>query len=102
MATAPVTGNSNATVMQQLGGITKQAGLSAVRELATPLNPLLSWFEGGHNLRFTAANQIGAAVSSNRAAVSSIAQLPLKSPPCKSCPAKVGGLCKCARKKFGV
>ncbi|WP_090363839.1 hypothetical protein [Ferrimonas sediminum] len=93
----------SSAVRSELLSITQDAGLSAARELMGPLNPLLSWFNEGANLTFRpmAANtpvpQPGAATNNL-----SLARLPLKSPPCKRCPARMGGICNCARKKFAL
>ncbi|QIZ78809.1 hypothetical protein HER31_04570 [Ferrimonas lipolytica] len=108
-ATNAVTATASGSALRnELAQVSRQAGLNAVRELATPLNPLLSWFEEGRNLSFVAANESSlqrstSAQTSQRTApqVSSIARLPLKSPPCKRCPALAGGFCKCAQKRFG-
>ncbi|WP_298444956.1 hypothetical protein [uncultured Ferrimonas sp.] len=106
LGSAGATRAGGSAVSAELKQISRQAGLDVVRELATPLNPLLSWFEEGANLRFVAANETAlepraAATMAAPAAQSNIARLPLKSPPCKRCPAKMGGLCKCAQKRFG-
>ena len=68
-------------------------------ELSAPLTPILSWFDGsgsvlaGKNLK----RKTRVRFQSN---TRNLAALPLKSPPCKSCPARSGGLCKCALKRF--
>ncbi|BDY03794.1 hypothetical protein F0521_08350 [Ferrimonas sp. YFM] len=83
----------------ELRAITLQAGQSAVRELMAPLNPLLSWFnEGG--IEFSSSEASTPQIQSIRQPARPLTMLPLKSPPCKRCPALMGGQCKCAVKKF--
>ncbi|WP_417348285.1 hypothetical protein [Ferrimonas sp.] len=83
----------------ELRAITLQAGQSAVRELMAPLTPLLSWFdEGGTGRSF--ADSHSPRIQSIQQPARTLSMLPLKSPPCKHCPALMGGHCKCAVKKF--
>ncbi|WP_051252796.1 hypothetical protein [Ferrimonas kyonanensis] len=90
-------------VRSELLAITQDAGLSAARELMSPLNPLLSWFNEGGNLTFRPMNSTAQAPQSRAVTNNlSLARLPLKSPPCKRCPARMGGICNCARKKFAL
>jgi hypothetical protein len=91
-----------------------QVALSAAQELAQPLNPILSWFNDGggyvdlapvqrkaNKLDVRQANLIAtSAQPANQPQLRSIGTLPLKSPPCKRCPALANGICKCAAKKF--
>ncbi|WP_157509061.1 hypothetical protein [Ferrimonas futtsuensis] len=87
------------SINPELRAVTLQAGQSAVRELMAPLNPLLSWFnEGG--IDFSAADSSSRQIQSIRQPARPLSMLPLKSPPCKRCPALMGGQCKCAVKKF--
>lgn len=96
-------------LVDELKGVVNQAAMSAAYELAAPLNPLLSWFgDAGGMVDFTStmkkASMPMPKQSANDAApafsVKSVGHLPLKSPPCKRCPALSNGICKCAAKKF--
>lgn len=93
----------------ELQELAEHVAISAVSELAKPLNPIISWLNDAPNAihipsRHTqAANSSGLAPPQSRQTltnVTSIGRLPLKSPPCKRCPALQNGLCKCAAKKF--
>ncbi|KLV01792.1 hypothetical protein C9I90_05740 [Photobacterium aphoticum] len=93
---------------------------SLASELTTPFNPLLSWFNEGYAgpSMFSAGDSVARKTTTGSASSSkpnngftvasvapqstSLAKLPLKSPPCKRCPAMSGGMCKCAMKKFGL
>ncbi|WP_156925654.1 hypothetical protein [Shewanella fidelis] len=88
---------------------------NVVQELTPPLSPILSWFNEGRsaNQANTSSKSTGPATTLDNAAVVksikimpkksvSILQIPLKSPPCKRCPAKMGGNCKCAAKKLNI
>ncbi len=95
-------------ISSELKDLAGQVLLSAAHELAQPLNPVLSWFDGGGgvvDLTSPANDPVTPKISKaniiptqnpNRSVVS----LPLKSPPCKRCPALQNGICKCAAKKF--
>ncbi|MCL1046960.1 hypothetical protein L2737_16805 [Shewanella electrodiphila] len=113
---------------KELGQLSEQVVGNVVSELIQPLNPLLSWFrkegvrdggfsEGGIQAKqpqSAPTNRVNTPTNSpaNEASRSaagavqiqprSIAQVPLKSPPCKRCPALAGGNCKCAMKKFNI
>ncbi|PSW18031.1 hypothetical protein C9I98_18230 [Photobacterium sanctipauli] len=114
---------NDSQLKQELTSVSQQALLATATELAKPLNPLLSWFnEGGDIVSFPAARAIqqpaqqhtqqNIALSTSLKAANQpqlslqdnreIARLPLKSPPCKRCPALANGMCKCAAKKFGL
>ncbi|MFB1077167.1 hypothetical protein [Photobacterium damselae] len=90
--------------------VTNQAALSAAYELAVPLKPILSWFDdasGIVDMTFSTreddirvAKQKTKYKDAQSLSVRSIGYLPLKSPPCKRCPALSNGICKCAAKKF--
>lgn len=90
--------------------VSQQAVISMVSELATPLQPVLSWFNdgGARQPLATALSQSSppiASVTKVSGAVNprlALAKVPLKCPPCKRCPALGGGLCQCAAKKFSV
>ncbi len=91
----------------ELNDVANEAALSALSELAAPLSPIFSWLNGNGQGSWTGhSNNISKRVlgktSVNKSApkISSIATLPLKSPPCKRCPALSNGICKCAAKKF--
>ena len=88
---------------------------NVVQELTPPLSPILSWFseERSANQANTSSKSAGPATTLDNATVVksikimpkksvSILQIPLKSPPCKRCPAKMGGNCKCAAKKLNI
>ncbi|WP_461537604.1 hypothetical protein [Spongorhabdus nitratireducens] len=88
----------------ELTRVGKNAGASAVRELMAPLNPLLDWLSEGLEQQGTPQQEQSVVRTAtpprkNPAEVVSMARFPYKSPPCKACPAKSGGLCKCAQKK---
>lgn len=91
-------------VKSELIQIAKQSGLEALSEIKAPLNPILSWFDEAQTITLrskpsVSRTQIEASMSNNRQTIS-LASLPLKSPPCKKCPALNSGLCKCALKRF--
>ncbi len=101
--------SSQSELVNELKGVANQAVMSAAYELAAPLNPLLSWFnDAGGVVDFTTSAKKASTPlpkqSANDAApafsVKSVGHLPLKSPPCKRCPALSNGICKCAAKKF--
>ncbi|MCP4322815.1 MAG: hypothetical protein GY787_13400 [Alteromonadales bacterium] len=91
-------------ITSELMQIAKQSGLEALREIKTPLNPILSWFDEAPAI--TLSSKIATNVwqdkttTDNNHQTRSLARLPLKSPPCKKCPALNKGLCKCALKRF--
>lgn len=94
---------------QELTHLSQQVFVSAASELVKPLNPLMSWFNDAPSLTdFTDNNPLNSddlsavkkASQPQMANISSIGRLPLKSPPCKRCPALNSGLCKCAVKRF--
>ncbi|NKF49062.1 hypothetical protein G3R49_00535 [Shewanella sp. WXL01] len=106
---------------EQVGQLSEQVIGSMVSELIQPLNPVMSWLNDGAvsmpisrrsvtptpnlaaNSSIAAANTAThSASSANAAGRIAIAQVPLKSPPCKKCPARMGGNCKCAMKKFNL
>lgn len=88
--------------------ISQQTLVSVVSELATPLNPLLSWFNGGRDHSHHVSSALNtpsllaksSQIKQPQLAVKSVLFIPLKSPPCKQCPALSNGMCKCAAKKF--
>lgn len=108
-ANASSTPNSvrqSSPIKDELKDLAGQVALSAAQELAQPLRPVLSWFNdaGGYVDLTTPAND---AVKPNIKQAQiiptqsrSLVSLPLKSPPCKRCPALTNGVCKCAAKKF--
>lgn len=102
-------------LIEELKSLSQQTLTSITAELATPFNPLLSWFSTGiplpaapqHQAAFTqggATHQLAPKLPSIQAIrpAPSLAKLPLKSPACKRCPALAGGNCKCAMKKFAL
>lgn len=91
-------------VKSELLQIVKCSGLEALSEIKAPLNPILSWFDEARTITLRSKPSINIApvelsVSTQRRSLS-LASLPLKSPPCKKCPALNSGLCKCALKRF--
>ena len=104
---------------QELNQLSEQVIGDMISEFIPPLNPIISWFNGdGQRRSYTpkdtspSTNQLTAKVQ-NKAPQSfrpkmansqpiSIVQIPLKSPPCKRCPALASGNCKCAAKKFNI
>ncbi|MGF1720683.1 hypothetical protein L4D20_11660 [Vibrio kyushuensis] len=98
-----------------------QAILNAINEITDSFTPTISWVDGNDEprcedeLKETHAyseskrrkeklwRSHGLVKASNTIQSSSIiptADVPLKSPPCKSCPALQLGLCKCAMKRL--
>lgn len=87
--------------------VSQQVVGAMLGEVARPLKPLLEWFDYGQT-SWTSAQ--GSKLPTTRAVMRatpkvasspSILRLPLKSPPCKRCPARSGGICQCAAKRFG-
>ncbi|GAB3514594.1 hypothetical protein [Photobacterium alginatilyticum] len=93
-------------VRREVIDISQQAMLSAVSELATPFNPVLSWFREGGELQFSASSlpsfRSVIKLPSSLNAKQALVRVPLKSPACKRCPALNNGVCKCAAKKFNI
>ena len=89
-----------ATIKQHLNEISIEATQRAARELLAPLTPLLSWLEIDSQPVQTTSTQPAVVKQEATATPISMARLPYKSPPCKGCPAKQGGLCKCAQKRM--
>ncbi len=89
----------------ELLDIAKSAGKVALIEAAGPLKPILSWLNEDSYINVVdvshchtnSKQQVASPKQSHTA--QHIARLPLKSPPCKRCPALRGGLCKCALKR---
>ncbi|OLQ70489.1 hypothetical protein BIT28_27100 [Photobacterium proteolyticum] len=104
-AAASVAGGDE-EVRREVIDISQQAMLSAVSELATPLNPVLSWFREGGELQFSASSspsfRSAIKLPSSSNAKQTLVRVPLKSPACKRCPALNNGICKCAAKKFNI
>ncbi len=88
----------------ELAQIAKHSGLEVLSEMKAPLNPILSWFDEAPaiTLRSKPSASIGGPINTTQQnqTTTSLARLPLKSPPCKKCPALKSGLCKCALKRF--
>jgi len=103
-------------ISSELMDIAKQSGLEILSEVKREVlneakgtfNPILSWFDEAQVINVVSnTKQAHGAIQSKTQApnnkVSSsqqLASLPLKSPPCKKCPALRNGLCKCALKRF--
>lgn len=94
---------------KELNNLSGQVAREVASELAAPLNPLLSWFGLSSDSFKQGSTPLIHSVSSgplstnspgNDSARLSLAAVPLKSPPCKKCPALTGSLCKCAVKRF--
>lgn len=104
---APQSQTYSGTVSDELADIARQAGTDALTELATPLQPLLSWFNEGSsgyaNQTLSTSTRLTSVATppGNRANSPALLRLPLKSPPCKRCPALIGDICKCAAKRLG-
>jgi len=102
--------NSNVGLLlrNELRKVSNQTLVSIVVELIAPFNPLLSWFNEGSSFRVsTNMNGHKSHTVIGRASLLSleknrIAYTPLKSPPCKKCPAVNGDMCRCAMKKFAI
>ncbi|WCE30848.1 hypothetical protein [Vibrio sp. SCSIO 43137] len=101
---------SAVNIQADLKKLSGQVTLDIVSELAAPLNPILSWFGSNHhaisNNGFSAitSKPVIRSVSNSqpegKVSQIALARVPLKSPPCKKCPALSGSNCKCAMKKF--
>lgn len=96
---------------KELSEAANQAMINAAYELATPLKPVLSWFNDDNQIidikeitsnenNQPTSRKSNSAVTKPTTGVKSIIHLPLKSPPCKRCPALQSGICKCAAKRF--
>ncbi|MCG9582352.1 hypothetical protein L1D13_19125 [Vibrio tubiashii] len=100
--------NDTSLLASELKELAGQVALSAAQELAQPLNPVISWFnDGGGYIDLTTPANESVAPNIQKANIiptqsqpRSVVSLPLKSPPCKHCPALQNGICKCAAKKF--
>ncbi|WED24675.1 hypothetical protein L3Q72_17520 [Vibrio sp. JC009] len=106
-------GNQRNRFRGELKQLSNQVMLDVASELAAPLNPLLSWFGESHQsivVRSFGGNGRGGhgnnrsfpSIPTKTNSQKSLASVPMKSPPCKKCPALSGNLCKCAIKKFGI
>lgn len=85
--------------------VSQQTLVNVASELVVPLNPVLSWFNEGISTEFVGSRNKGVGIKKDvnvRPNVKSIVHLPLKSPPCKRCPALSNGVCKCAAKKLKI
>jgi len=86
--------------------LSNEVVISMVSELSAPLNPVISWFEINHramnfsSFQLPSSNKIKTISVKKVSQKNSLLMRPLKSPPCKRCPALVGSPCKCACKKF--
>ena len=94
----------SSVVQSELIEIVKHSGLDVLSEIKTPLNPIISWFDEAQVI--TLRSKLPVTKSKDKAKgvmrnyKTSLANLPLKSPACKKCPALNNGLCKCALKRF--
>jgi len=101
---------SSTAVQTELMELAKQTGLEALAEMKVPLNPILSWFDETQVItlrsktpktdKTTKRKTLAQPISVVQNTPASLARMPLKSPPCKKCPALGNGLCKCALKRF--
>lgn len=85
--------------------VSQQTLVNVAGELVVPLTPVLSWFNEGISTEFVSLRNKGGDTKKDvnaRPNVKTIVHLPLKSPPCKRCPALSNGVCKCAAKKLKV
>lgn len=88
---------------------------SMLGEVSKPLRPLLDWFnytgtvgtiidnlqtKPRRNLKLQSFSG-NMRIETKTIQTPAILRLPLKSPPCKGCPAKMGAVCQCAAKRFG-
>lgn len=111
--------NAFSGLKKELSEAANQAMINAAYELASPLKPVLSWFSHDNSLidlRYITPEhaektadeaqpkRVEANATTNVATKNittrTIEHLPLKSPPCKRCPALQNGICKCAAKRF--
>ncbi|AKJ43097.1 hypothetical protein [Pragia fontium] len=104
----PATGVATDSIWSE---ISQQVVGSVLVEVTKPLKPLLDWFEHGgfvtevmptksSGARGVTPHINSARMNPNTAATPAILRLPFKSPPCKRCPARSGGICQCAAKRF--
>lgn len=99
---------SSSRLSAELKDVANDVAVSALSELAAPLSPVLSWLNGGMHSGgwestprvVTSTGKVAEPANDSAPKINSIAMLPLKSPPCKRCPALSNGICKCAAKKF--
>ena len=92
-----------------LKNLSGQVAMDMASELLVPANPILSWFgTNSYALKLNNAPTIrsisySAPSSTNQSSNRHVlATTPMKTPPCKKCPALNSGLCKCAVKKFNI
>ena len=98
----------DSTVLKaELKAISEAVSMQVLNELSAPLTPILSWFreaEYNRSRPLESRNKGHVRRAPNHpmkvSAIKNITYLPLKSPPCKRCPALEHGICKCAAKKF--
>ncbi|WP_159565885.1 hypothetical protein [Budvicia diplopodorum] len=88
---------------------------SILGEVSKPLRPLLDWFNHSGSTGLV-SNRVQAKSNSSTSRpfsgsvriatqpvqTAAALHLPFKSPPCERCPAKMGGVCQCAAKRFGT
>ncbi|GAD80236.1 hypothetical protein [Vibrio ezurae] len=99
--------DSSSALKKDINDSVNRAITGVVHELATPLLPVLSWFnDHQHKIEVVESplrEQLENSTSSSKPIPSpqkSILHVALKSPPCKRCPALQNGICKCAAKRF--
>ncbi|OLQ95058.1 hypothetical protein BIY21_07515 [Vibrio ponticus] len=102
-----VTQASNSAWRSEFKQVSQQALVNVASELAAPFNPVLSWFNDGNVITLppvgfasTTSVETNKKSADARPNMKSIVHLPMKSPPCKRCPALSNGVCKCAAKKL--
>lgn len=96
------TSKQSSSFVSEIQQVSREAMVSAAKELTAPLNPVMSWFQGESGVSFTSTASVTGIQSMTEVqnAGKSILHLPLKSPPCRKCPAKENGICRCAAKNF--
>ena len=93
--------DNHSVVKAEVKAIGEVVTTQILTELSAPLTPILSWFDGSGNV-LAGKNPKRTPRVSLQSNTRNLAASPLKSPPCKSCPARSGGLCKCALKRFSI
>lgn len=105
--------SSKHPIKKELRKVSSDTLSSVTSELSAPLAPIISWFQDTNETTLFASNQSYQSPQKNKRGIHPaklqpkankiiMASSPLKSPPCKKCPAKTGNMCRCAMKKYGL
>ncbi len=96
-------------IKDEVKAVSEAVVTQVLSELSTPFDPVLSWFREGQHIDIKVQQPAQQRSPSNLQVKKSmptikvkrsVMHLPLKSPPCKRCPALANGICKCAAKRF--